>query len=143
MAAPTLKSLQVGNLTIKGNISPDGAVASFLGIPFARIPARWREAILIDAFDATSTSVHDGTKYGPMVPQPPSASSRGHPDIRQSELECLNLNVWAPTKALDGKPDALPVIAWVHGGGFMWGHNATQGLSLWIVRCVVMCSDKD
>lgn len=94
MSAQTPTTLQVGNLSIKGNVSADGVVAGFLGIPFARIPARWREAVMINAFDESSTGLHDGTKYGPMVPQAPSASSRAHPDIKQSEFECLNLNIW-------------------------------------------------
>ncbi len=123
----TLKTLQVGNLSINGTLSPDGSVASFLGIPFARIPARWRQAVLIDAFDSGNTGVLDATKYGPAVPQPPNATLLNFPDIRQSEFECLNLNVWVPTEALESTK-TIPVIAWVHGGGFIRGHNAVQGL---------------
>ncbi|KAH8883106.1 alpha/beta-hydrolase, partial [Thozetella sp. PMI_491] len=68
-----------------------------------------------------------------MVPQPQSPASLSHPDIRQSEFECLNLNVWAPAEALNGSA-SLPVIAWVHGGGYMVGHNAVQADGSHLVR---------
>ncbi len=124
--ATSHKTVAVGSQSIRGVVSPDGVVASFLGIPFAKIPARWRQAALIDAFDTANAGVVDATKYGPMVPQPQGPMPSSH--ALQSEFACLNLNVWAPAGALEtGR--TLPVIAWVHGGGYMWGSNAGQGSS--------------
>jgi carboxylesterase type B len=42
------------------------------------------------------------------------------PQIRQSDQECLNLNITAPKHASND----LPVVVFVHGGGFSIGSNA-------------------
>lgn len=42
------------------------------------------------------------------------------PDVQQSDKECLNLSITVPkTNAVD-----LPVVIFVHGGGFSIGSNA-------------------
>ncbi|KAL1857570.1 hypothetical protein VTK73DRAFT_8033 [Phialemonium thermophilum] len=123
MSSATHKTLQVGNVSVTGRVSEEGVVASFLGIPFAKIPERWRQATLIDAFEGAERADLDATRYGPIVPQPPNPSLIGRPDLRASELDCLNLNVWAPASAVDTTAE-LPVIVWVHGGGYMWSHNS-------------------
>ncbi|WP_234447065.1 carboxylesterase family protein [Virgibacillus salexigens] len=58
----------------------------------------------------------DATEYGPSPQNPEVAASIGATGASMSE-NCLNLNVWAPTK------DAakLPVMVWIHGGAFRAG----------------------
>jgi len=50
---------------------------------------------------------------------------------RQDEFECLNANIYAPAVALSedvvGSKKPLPVIAWMHGGAYIFGSNATEG----------------
>lgn len=44
------------------------------------------------------------------------------PPLKASDAEALNLNIWIPK--IDGKlpaPGSLPVLVWVHGGGFISG----------------------
>jgi carboxylesterase type B len=132
-------AIRVGVVTVKG--TTDGWVGSFRGIPYATIPARWREAKPFDLFDTGNVGVIDATKPGPMVPQAQNKSTLQCPEIKQSEFECLNLNVWIPG---DRNPAGgrLPVIAWVHGGGFMWGHNDMYG-KLYIDSVMSMvCADE-
>lgn len=42
-----------------------------------------------------------------------------HPEYKFSATECLTLNITVPSKAASSGP--LPVLAFIHGGGFMTG----------------------
>lgn len=44
------------------------------------------------------------------------------PALTQSETECLNLNITTPKEA--SPSSKLPVIVYIHGGGFSIGSNA-------------------
>ena len=44
------------------------------------------------------------------------------PGQKTSE-DCLTLNVWAPASSKEG--DKLPVMIWIHGGGFTSGGAAS------------------
>lgn len=44
------------------------------------------------------------------------------PELQQSETECLNLNITTPKDASVGSN--LPVIIYIHGGGFSIGANS-------------------
>jgi carboxylesterase type B len=94
----------------------DGAVRSFKGIPFAAPPVgdlRWRPPQPV----APWTGVRQATSFGPDCPQAPSGASRG---AGQSE-DCLHLSVWTPARRAD---ERLPVMVWMHGGGFTAGTSA-------------------
>ena len=49
------------------------------------------------------------------------------PDVCQDEFECLNLFVVRPSKEalathdIDTETTPLPVLVWIHGGGFIDG----------------------
>ncbi|EKG11389.1 Carboxylesterase type B [Macrophomina phaseolina MS6] len=45
------------------------------------------------------------------------------PGQTQSE-DCLTLNIWAP-RALNASSELLPVMIWIHGGGFTGGGSAS------------------
>ena len=72
-------------------------------------------------------------RYGAMCPQ-------RRPQRRKDQLkseDCLFLNVWTPSK---NKMDKLPVMVWIHGGGFTDGSgNLTSGKPL-AERGVVLVS---
>ncbi len=89
-----------------------GDIAVFLGIPFARAPEndlRWRPPQSVEPW----TEALPARAYGPVCPQ-------ARAQLPQSE-NCLHLNVWSP---VDGSADGpLPVMVWIHGGGFRAGNG--------------------
>jgi para-nitrobenzyl esterase len=95
----------------------DGApVVRYLGIPYAAAPTgdlRWKPP----QEPAAWTGVRDGTRFGPDLPQAPNPTLRG---AGQDE-DCLHVNVWAPAQ---GSSQRLPVMVWIHGGGFVGGSGS-------------------
>jgi para-nitrobenzyl esterase len=96
----------------------------YRGIPFAAPPVgdlRWKPPQ-----PATSwQGVRQATQFGNACFQPPYPSNRLYGDSppRISE-DCLYLNIWTPAKSAD---DRLPVMVWIHGGGFEHGTGAAAG----------------
>lgn len=119
-------TITIKNLRIDGIIRPETQVANFLGIPFGRIPARFRQAKLVDPQQEDGTI--DASRFGPVCPQPPDVihytTAHLYPKMsyaeRQAEFSCLNLNVYAPPMTV-GSREKLPVLVWIHGGGFTYG----------------------
>lgn len=93
-------------------------VAAFRGIPYAAPPTgslRWRAP----AAPASWNGVRAAQAFGPSCPQPRMPEPLG-PQGPVSE-DCLTLNVWQP---LDAAPTKLPVMVWIHGGGFFVGSSS-------------------
>lgn len=123
-------SVQINQLEICGFTNASSGICNFLGIPFAEIPARFRQARLIDP--RKESGVLDATRYGPRCPQPPDSSR----ELRQhlytgvepsasspfAEFSCLTLNIYAPADAVASSFSArLPVLVFIHGGGWLLG----------------------
>ena len=85
----------------------------FAGIPYAAPPVgrlRFQPPAPAPAWKG----IRDATEPGPRCIQDPSAD----PEFgKQSDEDCLSLNVWTP--AMTGSP--RPVIVWIHGGSFTGG----------------------
>jgi len=125
LAAPALavslpeNQVKVANGTLEGVLSPDSAVRSFKGIPFARPPVgdlRWKPPLAAQNWQG----VRKADKFGPRAMQRPIFGDMGFRSNGLSE-DCLYLNVWTPAKSSKAK---LPVLVYFYGGGFQAGDGS-------------------
>ncbi len=90
----------------------------FRGIRHARPPVGARRLRAARLAPPTSDVEIDATRFGPAAPQQVPFYLC---DVTELDEDCLSLNIWRPRHR---DPD-LPVLVWVHGGGFKAG--ATSG----------------
>ncbi|AJP72529.1 carboxylesterase/lipase family protein [Sphingomonas hengshuiensis] len=117
LASPALAQSQPTVQTEQGKIRGTAAdgVKRFYGIPFATAPVgdlRWKAPIAAPRWQRERSA----TAFGPACFQ---ASPPDRPAMPMSE-DCLTLNVWAPAEA----KEPLPVMVWIHGGGYLAGANS-------------------
>ena len=113
--------VQVTGGRIRG--ADEGGVTRFLGVPYAAAPFgehRMAPPQPVEPWDG----VRDATAYGPTCPKgdyPPQYQPLLPEQVIPGE-ECLNLNVWTPSRR--SRRAGLPVLVWIHGGSFMNGSGS-------------------
>jgi para-nitrobenzyl esterase len=98
----------------RGKAINDGRVRAFLGLPYAAPPVgilRWREP----QPPVKWKGVRDATRFGAHCAQKPLFVDTAFLDSGSSE-DCLFLNVYVPAESKSSSE--LPVMFWIHGGGY-------------------------
>ena len=118
-AEPADKAVAVASGLLQGQVE-DG-VASFKAIPYAAPPVealRWRAP----QPPLRWRGVRPAKAFGPACIQTHGAGGYRGPESE----DCLTLNVWtpAPRHGAGGRGARLPVMVWLHGGGFIGGTGA-------------------
>lgn len=107
---------------VKGVV--EEGVGSFKAIPFAEAPVgdlRWKAPVPQKAWKGA----FDATEFGGMPPQQVRVRP-GAPAPNVTE-DCLYLNIQTPATSIN---DRLPVLVWIHGGGFITGDaNSDNGIN--------------
>lgn len=102
---------------VAGATTDNTAVQVWRGLPYAAPPVganRWREPQPV----ASWSGVRDATRSASRCVQ--RGFAPGAAQVPASE-DCLYLNVWSAAAS----PDALlPVLVWIHGGGFFGGSGS-------------------
>ncbi|KAJ7654360.1 Alpha/Beta hydrolase protein [Mycena rosella] len=137
-AVPVLSSASAGNVVdtgyakYRGNQSFPNTVA-YLGIPYAEPPLgnlRFRAPLPLNTTRvaaAAGGAVVDATQYPNFCVQ----GSIGAGDAGGAGSEdCLNVNIYAPTGAKAGSH--LPVLVYIHGGGYVFGNPRNWPFDHWI-----------
>lgn len=122
--------------------SPSASVVSFRSIPFAIVPGRFKQSVLLDHIPKSSSGEanSDFTNYGTacpgtdqLVPPSPVGGLLPGESREYDEFTCLNLSINVPKACLEGKMKDLPVMVYVHGGAFKEGAaniSLQHGMSL-------------
>ena len=106
-------------------------VTVYKGIPFAAPPVnnlRWKPPQAVIPWEG----VLSADSFAPACPQIvyPNTASMNNDNIKDMSEDCLYLNIWTAAKSIDEK---LPVMVWIHGGGFALGASCVlnyNGLKL-------------
>jgi para-nitrobenzyl esterase len=114
--------VQTESGAVRGANGTVAGVRAFKGIPFAAPPVgdlRWRAPQPAAAWKGTLDATHFGAICPQLLHHPGSISYFDAGPQTLSE-DCLTLNVWTAAR---GASDKLPVMVWIHGGGFDHGSS--------------------
>jgi para-nitrobenzyl esterase len=105
---------------VRGKAINEGKVKAFLGVPYAAAPVgdlRWRPPQPAEKWKGE----RDATQFGSRCAQGHVYDDMTFLDGGESE-DCLFLNVYTPAGAK--AKSKLPVMFWIHGGGYRAGASS-------------------
>jgi len=115
-------TIKIDSGMVSGLIVGDAKdVRVFKGIPYAAPPIgdlRWKAPQPVKAW----SGVRACTEFGHAEPQANTLELIYGMKLSPMSEDCLYLNVYTPVKHASEK---LPVMVWIHGGGFILGEAAT------------------
>ncbi|KAI0822444.1 alpha/beta-hydrolase [Trametes gibbosa] len=124
--------VDLGYVKYAGNVSYPDTIA-YLGIPYAEPPLaerRFREPLPLDTARVTRQAkgkVVNANTYPQFCVQ--GTTGGGEAGGAGSE-DCLKVNVYAPAGAKSS--DKLPVLVYIHGGGYVYGNPANWPFDDWV-----------
>lgn len=107
----------------RGEPGSPAASAAFLGIPFAEPPVgdrRFAAPVTV----APWTGVREALSFG-ATPQRGDPGVTLIPEPSVPGESTLNVNVFTPSPGAAAPGAGLPVLVWIHGGGFVGGSPAS------------------
>ncbi|KAG0698322.1 Alpha/Beta hydrolase protein [Suillus ampliporus] len=126
-------TVDLGYATYLGNQSYPNTVA-YLGIPYAEPPVgnlRFRATVPLNTTrvteEANGKAVVNATYYPDFCVQ--GTTGAGDAGGAGSE-DCLKVNIYSPYGAKEG--DNLPVLFYIHGGGYVYGNPRNWPFDGWI-----------
>jgi para-nitrobenzyl esterase len=130
---PIIGYISYSNTSSVGHVP----LATFLGVPYGESTggdSRWNPPRPKSSWSET----RDATKFAAACPGGTMTGNLSDPKVFSED--CLFANIWTPASALHASEASLPVVVWIHGGGFFlgtandpvwWGHQ-------WAARGVVL-----
>ncbi|KAJ7646042.1 Carboxylesterase [Mycena polygramma] len=131
-AGNDLNIVDTGYTKYRGNFSFPNTVA-YLGIPYAEPPLgelRFRKTVPLNTTRVSAAAggqIVDATEYPVFCIQ---GSTGGGDAGGAGSEDCLNVNIYAPAGARKGLN--LPVLVYIHGGGYTYGNPRNWPFDHWI-----------
>ncbi|XP_035824563.1 uncharacterized protein LOC101855630 [Aplysia californica] len=130
--------------TVRGKVdfTTQVPVAKFYGIPFAKPPTamfslsgllRFKAPVTPDAWNGVRDAVTFGNE---CLQQVAPAFTLHNGDMPPKSEDCLYLNIYSPTQG--NATGLMPVMVWIHGGGYTIGSGSQYDATSLATKAVVI-----